>query len=57
MPIDPFSGRPLIYRPDGEGYQLYSIGPDGKDDGGQFVSWSRAAHGPRRGDLTLDGFQ
>ncbi len=34
-PLDPFSdNQPLIYRRVGEGYQLYSVGPDGKDDGG-----------------------
>ena len=34
VPVDPFSGRPLVYRrQDGE-YLLYSVGPDGQDDGG-----------------------
>lgn len=31
---DPFSGKPLIYRPQGDSYVLYSTGPDGKDHGG-----------------------
>lgn len=32
-PFDPFSDhQPLIYKRDGDGYQLYSIGPDAKDD-------------------------
>ena len=31
---DPFSGKPLIYRPEGEGVVVYSVGPDQKDDGG-----------------------
>ena len=33
---DPFSptAAPLIYRREGEKYRLYSVGPDGKDDGG-----------------------
>jgi len=31
---DPFSGAPLIYRPSAEGFVLYSIGPDGKDNDG-----------------------
>lgn len=31
---DPLFGRPFGYRKDGESYVLYSIGPDGKDEGG-----------------------
>lgn len=33
--IDPFSQRPFIYRTTQTGYQLYSVGPNGVDDGGQ----------------------
>lgn len=32
---DPFSGKPLVYRRQGEGFLLYSIGDDLKDDGGK----------------------
>ena len=32
---DPFSGKALIYRPQGNGYLLYSVGKNGVDDGGQ----------------------
>jgi len=32
---DPFSDGDLIYRPKGEGFLLYSVGPNGKDDGGR----------------------
>jgi hypothetical protein len=36
VPTDPFSdGRPLEYRLAGSTYILYSVGPDGVDDGGQ----------------------
>ncbi len=35
VPIDPYSGNPLIYRPTSSGYDLYSVGPDGVDDGGK----------------------
>ena len=38
VPVDPFSSRPLIYRPQGTNWQLYSIGPDRVDDGGTPVS-------------------
>jgi hypothetical protein len=35
VPADPFAGSPLRYRRDGETYVLYSVGPDGRDDGGE----------------------
>lgn len=34
VPGDQFSGAPLLYRPGG-GYVLYSVGMNGKDDGGR----------------------
>jgi hypothetical protein len=34
VPADLFSGKALIYRPEANGYLLYSIGPNGKDDSG-----------------------
>jgi len=33
-PTDPFDGQPLRYRKAGEGFVIYSIGPDLKDDSG-----------------------
>jgi hypothetical protein len=35
VPKDIFSGKTLIYRPEGNGYLLYSVGVNGKDDGGR----------------------
>jgi hypothetical protein len=32
--IDPFSGQPLHYHPEGEGFVVYSVGEDRKDNGG-----------------------
>jgi hypothetical protein len=32
---DIFSGKPLTYRPSGKGYLLYSVGVNGRDDGGR----------------------
>jgi hypothetical protein len=32
---DPFTGKALCYRPEGAGFVLYSVGPDGSDDGGK----------------------
>ena len=34
IPHDVFSGRPLIYERTTDGYLLYSVGMNGKDDGG-----------------------
>jgi hypothetical protein len=34
IPEDPFSGKELIYRRQGQDYLLYSVGPNFKDDGG-----------------------
>ena len=35
LPVDPFSGRPFVYHKEGDGYVLYSVGPNGRDDGGK----------------------
>jgi hypothetical protein len=35
VPDDPFDLQPLRYRPLEQGYVVYSIGPDGIDDGGK----------------------
>jgi len=37
VPIDPYSGQPLVYRSGVSSYQLYSVGPDRQDDGGRFI--------------------
>lgn len=34
VPMDPYSDRPLIYKADGSGFVLYSVGADFQDDGG-----------------------
>lgn len=34
VPDDLFSGEPLVYKPAEKGYLLYSVGLNGKDDGG-----------------------
>jgi hypothetical protein len=35
VPQDMFSGKALVYRPTDKGYLLYSVGVNGKDDGGR----------------------
>lgn len=44
---DPFSGKPFIYRRDGDGFTLYSVGTNTRDDGGN--------HDPKFGEKTGDG--
>jgi hypothetical protein len=34
-PIDPFDGKPLRFKKLAKGYVIYSVGPDGIDDGGK----------------------
>ena len=42
VPADPFGkGEALRYQTDGQTYTLWSIGPDGKDDGGTPVPWRK----------------
>jgi hypothetical protein len=38
VPLDPFDGKPLRYAHRDDGVSIYSIGNDGKDDGGQIRS-------------------
>jgi hypothetical protein len=37
VPVDPFTGKPLIYRLEGGGFVVYSLGSNGKDDGGRMT--------------------
>ncbi len=34
IPIDPYADKPLVYRPNGDSFILYSVGPDCTDNGG-----------------------
>jgi hypothetical protein len=34
LPEDPFTGQPLVYSPEGDGYHLYSVGANRLDEGG-----------------------
>jgi len=35
VPIDPFTGKPLVYRKEGKGFIVYSLGSNEKDDNGR----------------------
>lgn len=48
LPIDPFTGRPCVYRPAGNSFVAYSVGEDGRDDSGTPLSlrnWNRDVPG------------
>ncbi len=34
LPVDPFTGQPLRFKKQGDGYVVYSVGENGVDDGG-----------------------
>ncbi len=51
VPLDPFTGKPLVYRLEANLFVLYSSGPDGKDDGGVRRADGDAGKGD---DLSLD---
>jgi hypothetical protein len=37
IPEDPLTGKPLLYRIAEDAYTIYSVGPNGKDDGGSLL--------------------
>lgn len=49
IPKDPYNDRDFIYLPGKDRYILYSVGPNGVDDGG-FVN----DKDPQQGDLVLE---
>jgi hypothetical protein len=38
IPMDPYSGRPLLFRPAKDAYTVYSVGPNQEDDQGDLSS-------------------
>ena len=46
LPVDPFSGKDYVYRKDGKGFIVYSLGENMKDDGG-----TEAPGKPDEGDI------
>lgn len=53
VPEDPFSHRPLVYRPTGTNWLLYSVGIDRVDDGGKPVQHT-VSGSVQKGDLFYD---
>jgi hypothetical protein len=54
VPLDPFDGKPLRYSRHGEGVAVYSVGVDGKDDGGRIDRNWRVRSGIDLGYRLLD---
>jgi hypothetical protein len=53
LPEDPFAQHgPLQYKRTGGGCLLYSVGPDGRDDGGSAIHWPYEA--TSKGDVVLE---
>jgi len=50
LPKDIFSGKDFVYKPNGNGFILYTIGEDLKDNGGKRINYNDKA--PRKGDHT-----
>src|SRR5262249_38152935 len=46
VPGDLFSGKALVYRPEAKGYLFYSVGVNGKADGGGWYDADRPGDDP-----------
>ena len=44
IPEDPLTGKPMLYRAASDAYIVYSVGPDGKDDGGSLLRRADPTH-------------
>lgn len=53
VPIDPFSGQPLVYRRQPSGPLIYSVGPDRQDDSGMPLK-RQAGAGADVGDILVN---
>ncbi len=45
MPQDPATGAPMLLKARPDAFSIYSVGGDGKDDGGDFTSEPRSLRG------------
>lgn len=43
VPLDPFTNKPFVYKREGKGSVVYSLGPNQRDDGGAFDPKNRDA--------------
>lgn len=51
FPMDPYSNRPLVYKPAEDNFKLYSVGPDFLDDGGS--NEVKTGQGPKLREITF----
>ncbi|MFO0810893.1 MAG: hypothetical protein U0746_19870 [Gemmataceae bacterium] len=51
LPDDPYTGKPLLYRPLADGVVVYSVGPNGRDDGGTLTPEATDVNPPPDGDI------
>jgi hypothetical protein len=49
VPTDPFDGKPLRFKPLANGYVIYSVGDDRRDNGGTQYDFT----GAKRSDVTF----
>ena len=54
-PDDPFSGKEFVYRRQGAGFRLYSLGPDLKDNKGQPILFGKDRKTPPESESGWDG--
>jgi hypothetical protein len=53
-PPDLFTGKPLVYRRTGDGFLLYSVGMNFKDDGGRAKRSTPGPYGPDDTDIVVN---
>jgi hypothetical protein len=54
VPVDPFSGRPLLYSREPGRYRVYSVGENRTDDGGNFTPQWQASGGHLSPDIGIE---
>lgn len=54
LPEDPFGNLEFFYARTAEGYLLYSVGPDGIDDGGALIDMNDAGKKNPKGDVKIE---
>jgi hypothetical protein len=56
LPVDVYNAKSFVYKRDGEGYLLYSAGPNGNDDGGNNAQM-QVFEGRSQEDMTSDEWE
>jgi hypothetical protein len=53
VPTDPFTGKPVAFHRLEDGIVVYSVGPDGRDNGGRFVEAAETPGGLKTRDFGI----